>query len=65
LAIRTRSLSPMRISLCFVALLLGTLYVGVLAPGCSDDAAHVTYIGSIDASPIPPRLGRPDDAGSD
>jgi hypothetical protein len=55
----------MRISLCFVALLLGTLYVGVLAPGCSDDAAHVTYIGSIDASPIPPRLGRPEDAGSD
>jgi hypothetical protein len=56
----------MRISFCLVALVLGSLSVGLIASGCSDDAAHVTFIGPIEASPDPPRLGRPEtDGGTD
>jgi hypothetical protein len=56
----------MRISLCFVALLLATLSVGVVVSACGDDAVHITYIGDIDGSRMPPRLGRPDaDGGGD
>lgn len=55
----------MRFSSWLFALFVGTLCLGALASGCSDDATHVTYIGSIDAAPAVPRLGRPDDAGAD
>jgi hypothetical protein len=49
-----------------LALVVGTLCLGALAPGCSDDETHVTFIGPIDASPDPPRLGRPvTDGGAD
>jgi hypothetical protein len=54
----------MRFSLWLLALIAGTLSAGVFSIGCSDDATHVTYLGPIDASPVPPRLGRPD-AGAD
>jgi hypothetical protein len=54
----------MRFSLCLLAMIVGALGLSALASGCSDDATHVTYIGPIDASPVPPRLGRPD-AGAD
>jgi hypothetical protein len=54
----------MRLSLWLLALVAGTLCFFALASGCSDDATHVTYLGPIDASPVPPRLGRPD-AGAD
>jgi hypothetical protein len=45
--------------------LLSVVSVGSSVSGCGDDQTHVTYIGSIDASPAPPRLGRPQDAGTD
>jgi hypothetical protein len=54
----------MRFSLWLLALVSGLLSLGALGFGCSDEPPHLTFMGPIGASPVPPRLGRPEsDAG--
>jgi hypothetical protein len=56
----------MRLPVWLLALALAAVFGGLGAAGCSDDAAHVTYIGSLDGAPDVPRLGHPTaDAGAD
>jgi len=57
---------PMRFSGWMIAMALSVIGVfSAAASGCSDEAVHVTFIGPIDASPTPPRLGRPESDGGD